>query len=349
MTDCGNLPAPGTWEDVSPAAFKNPSNMETWAVVIGLQDQRIYAAAGNITNGCGGDKPCKGTGAMESTDCGATWTAKSTGKNSDKLLTGDPWAMVIDPTNPDVIYINNGYGNDPTLYKSTNAGVDWAQLSTNPQKGVQSSVQDVAMDPNDPKHLAVSFHDNCDKPNNPMCISTTKDGGDSWTLINGPSALTGWQEAATLSVLGPTSYLYAAAGAWFTSDSGTSWTKVVDQGFYASYAGSTTIVNGTLYLTGGNTVYKSTSNPLGSVFTSIPGSIRASSIVSDGTTVWAGNAWDYGGTPMYSAPLSNLSMWTKNTVSGTMGRGPYQYAYDPTHHILYSASIGAGLWRIVTH
>jgi photosystem II stability/assembly factor-like uncharacterized protein len=285
---------------------------------------------------------------MESTDCGATWTAKSTGKNSDKLLTGDPWAMAIDPTNPDVIYINNGYGNDPTLYKSTNAGVDWAQLSTNPQKGAQSSVQDVAMDPNDPKHLAVSFHDNCDKPINPMCISATKDGGDTWTLINGPSALTGWQEAATLSVLGPTSYLYAAAGAWFTSDSGTSWTKVVDQGFYASYAGSTAIINGALYLTGANTVYKSTSNPLGSVFTSIPGSIHASSIVSDGTTVWAGNAWDYGGTPMYSAPLNNLSMWTKNKVSGTMGRGPYQYAYDPTHHILYSASIGAGLWRIVT-
>jgi hypothetical protein len=31
-----------------------------------------------------------------------------------------------------------------------------------------------------------------------------------------------------------------------------------------------------------------------------------------------------------------------------MGRGPYQMAYDPVHHIIYSASIGAGLWRMVT-
>ncbi|HEV8247089.1 MAG TPA: hypothetical protein VGP93_15030, partial [Polyangiaceae bacterium] len=149
IADCNNLPAPGTWEDASPEAFKNPSNMETWSVVLGIQDQRIYAAAGNVTNfgGCpqGQTCPSGGTGVLETTDCGATWTAKTTGENSDKLLTGDPWAMLIDPGNPDVIYMNNGYGSDPTLYKSTNAGVDWTALWPHPVWKQTSHVQAIAM------------------------------------------------------------------------------------------------------------------------------------------------------------------------------------------------------------
>ena len=38
----------------------------------------------------------------------------STGTNADKLMTGDPWAMLIDPLNPRTMYVNNGYGQDAT-------------------------------------------------------------------------------------------------------------------------------------------------------------------------------------------------------------------------------------------
>jgi hypothetical protein len=343
ITDCDELPEPGSWEDISPQAFKDPSNMETWAVVLGIQDQRIYAAAGNKTNGGN-----EGTGALMSTDCGATWTEQTTGTNSDKLLTGDPWAMLIDYGDPETVYMNNGYGADPTLYKSTNAGVDWTQLSPHPTWGVQSHVQAMGMNPYDPEHIAVTFHDTCSTPYHGLCLSYSKDGGDTWHIFDGPEPLNGWQEAATISVLGSSHYLYAANGAWYTSDTGSSWTKVADKTFYASYAGSTALIGDALYLGGGGILLKSTSDPLGSVFTEVAGSQNVTTMISDGTKLYGGNAWNYGGNPMYSASLDNLGTWTQNTTSPAMGRGPYQMAYDPVHHLIYSASIGSGLWRMVT-
>jgi photosystem II stability/assembly factor-like uncharacterized protein len=31
------------------------------------------------------------------------------------------------------MYMNNGYGNEPTIYKSTNGGVDWTALNPDPE------------------------------------------------------------------------------------------------------------------------------------------------------------------------------------------------------------------------
>jgi hypothetical protein len=83
---CPNLPAPGSWENISPPAFSSPANMETLSVVVDPSDQSVYAAAGNKTNGGNG-----GTGVYRSKDCGATFELVSTGMNGDKLATGDPW------------------------------------------------------------------------------------------------------------------------------------------------------------------------------------------------------------------------------------------------------------------
>jgi photosystem II stability/assembly factor-like uncharacterized protein len=323
-------------------AFRVPSNEETLAVVVSQQDQTVYAAAGNKTNGGNG-----GTGVLKSTDCGATFTAVTTGMNSDKILSGDPWAMMIDPLSPQTLYINNGYGNDPTIYKSTNGGVDFAALSPHPTRGTNSFVQDLAMDPANPQHIAVSFHENCTAPYNPLCLSSSTDGGATWQLINGPAQLGGWAEAATLSVLGPDSYLFASAGAWFTKDAGKTWTKVVSDNFNAAYPGSTTLApDGTLYLTGSGAVYKSHSDPLGSVFTAITNSPRASVIIHDGVNLFLSNAWG-SPAPNWTAPLSDSSKWS-HMQSPSMSRGGNQLAYDASHHIVYSANWGAGLWRLVT-
>ena len=48
---CDDLPAPGAWHNISPAALSMPANMETLAVVVNPIDQTVYAAAGNKTNG----------------------------------------------------------------------------------------------------------------------------------------------------------------------------------------------------------------------------------------------------------------------------------------------------------
>jgi hypothetical protein len=317
--------------------------LETVTVILGIQDQRIYAAATNKTNGGNG-----GTGVYMSTDCGASWTAQTTGTNSDKLLSGAQWAMMIDPRDPAVIYTANGYGNDPTLYKSTNAGVDFAQLTPYPGKGVQVMVQAIAIDPGNPDHIAVTFHDNCTSPWNGLCLSYSNDAGATWNLFNGPSALSGWQEAASMAVLGPTSYLYTGNGAWYTDDSGASWDKVGDALFAGSYNGSMLFADGKLFMGGASLVMESTSEPLGSSFTTISGSTSMTTMTSDGTKLYGGNLWNYGGNPMYSAPLDDLSSFSHNTTAPNMGRGPAQMAYDPVHHIIYSASMVAGLWRMVT-
>jgi len=345
VTNCGSLPAVGKWELIDPPQFAMPTNMEVLSVVVAQQDQSVYASAGNKTNGGNG-----GTGVLKSTDCGATWTKVSTGMNGAKLDTGDQWAMLIDPTNPSILYSNNGYGNDPTMYKSTNGGVDFTALLVHPDKGVGSFVQDIAMDPKDPKHLAVSFHDNCGKAGyNAMCFSRSTDGGATWKLFNGPASLGGWQEGASLSIFGPTDYMFASTGGgWFTANEGQSWDHVINDGFNGAYGGCTTIApDGTAYLASAASIYKSNSNPLGASWTKIAGSPHTSVIINDGKQLIASN----GGTdphPMWTADLTDVTKWTQMKDTPDMGRGANQLAYDSVHHIVYSASWAAGLWRMVT-
>jgi hypothetical protein len=344
VRSCNSLPAVGQWENITPDPFKNPSNMETLAVIVNPLDQTLYAAAGNKTNGGN-----SGTGVYKSTDCGATFTFVTTGMNKDKLLSGDPWAMMLDPTSPDTIYINNGYGNDPTLYKSTNAGVDFTALSPHPVWKTGSFVQAIAMEPGNPQHLALTFHTTCEAPYNGMCLSRSNDGGATWLVFNGPSKITGWQEGASLSVLGATRYLLTCpfgGGAWYTADEGQNWSMVVPGNFDGSYAGGTNIApDGALYLAGANAIYKSTSNPLGSVFTQIPGSPKATVLVNDGVSMYASYSWAYGGNPVWTAKLGDTTKWTNMVQTG---RGANQLAYDSAHHIIYAANWANGLWRLVT-
>src|SRR5258708_11887702 len=65
----------------------------------------------------------------KSTDCGATWTKTNTGKNGAALDKGSQWTMLVDPTNPEVLYTNSGFGVSG-VFKSVNGGVDWDQVLT---------------------------------------------------------------------------------------------------------------------------------------------------------------------------------------------------------------------------
>ena len=48
---------------MTPAALKTPSNMQPWSVAL-APDGTVFAAGGNITNGCGGSSgvACVGSG-----------------------------------------------------------------------------------------------------------------------------------------------------------------------------------------------------------------------------------------------------------------------------------------------
>jgi hypothetical protein len=66
----------GVWQDISPAAFYMPANLETLAVAVNPKDETVFAVAGNVTNGSSGPAgttcPSMGTGIYKSGDCGAS-------------------------------------------------------------------------------------------------------------------------------------------------------------------------------------------------------------------------------------------------------------------------------------
>jgi hypothetical protein len=101
-------------------------------------------------------------------------------------------------------------------------------------------------------------------------------------------------------------------------------------------------------------MYAAGANPLYAVGTDrsgpwykIAGAPRTSVVIDDGVNLIVSNTWDYGGQPFYITQLSNPTVWT-HMPSPSIGRGAYQFAYDKSHHIVYAACMGAGLWRLVS-
>ena len=183
------------------------------------KDDAVFASAGNVTNAgaCPSGQTCPsgGTGILKSQDCGATWTPisdETPGTPSANFLTGALWSMLIDPVDTDTMYVANGYGTDPTIYKSVDEGIDWVELNPDPTHAVASTVppvQSISIDPSDHNHLAITFHADCAAPWTPWCFSQSTDGGSTWQLFNGPTSVpgftvTGWSEGASISVLGAT-------------------------------------------------------------------------------------------------------------------------------------------------
>lgn len=338
----------GQWENVEPAGFHEPSNMQTVAVAVDPIQGVVYAAASNKTNGGDGS-----TGIHRSDDCGATWTLQSTGEHGADLNTGQLWAMMVDPSTPSTIYVANGYGSGPTLYKSSNAGVDWRPLEPAPEGTLTygNFVQAVAMDPQDSEHIAVTFHDNCNAPNHSLCLSQSTDAGDSWSLFDGPAELGGWQEAATLSVFGPQHYFYGSGeGGFYTADGGATWHEVIESGMFARYAGSIAIGgDGSAYAAvSGAGVFVSHADPtadppilLGSSWQLLEGSPQSTNIVSYGAGLIAGTI---NGPPFVQAELADPSVWAVMPTQVTQGSN--QMAYDPAHHVVYSANFEGGLLRL---
>jgi hypothetical protein len=366
--------AVGTWQDITPQAFSNPPNMETLVVAVNPQDETVYAAASNKTNGAGcpsgSSCPDTTTGIYKSSDCGATWTpitTKTPGTDSANLFSGSPWAFLIDQVEPSVMYLANGYGDSPTVYKSTNGGVDWTALNPDPAKAVGMPypfVQSIAIDPFNHGHLAVTFHADCSSPYNGFCLSESEDGGGTWKEFNGPSAITGWLEGASINIIGPTHYIVVGSqGVWYSGDTGGHWTQLGTQWVTAPYSGVTHIgPDGTLYVGAGNSVMYSppapnmvppfaigSGTPSLSVLSQSPG---VTFLVDDGVNLYATPSYGYNDQEFFSAPLGNLSSWKqmpdKICSPGGKCRGADEMAYDAAHHVVYAANWAAGLWRLVT-
>jgi fibronectin type 3 domain-containing protein len=349
------------WENITPSAF---AGFQPLSVAVDPQNQALFSAAGN------GPGPT-GTGIYKSTDCGATWSFVSGGYNND-LTTGNVWSMsvVIDPNSPSgkSMYASGAYATasgGQALHKSTDGGVTWKVLNSDPNNVLSlhtDFVQVFAVDPTNPLHIAVTFHDNCTSMFPASCMSETFDGGTTWTEFNGPP-ISGWSEGAGIAILpGPnntTSLIHTDEGSYNayyavdTPGATKTWIQVITNvPFYSSLFDLA--ADGTAYVGSRGGIYYSratTNSPLGRTWTLLPNSPQAAALIDDGVNLIATDLWSQtAGQPFHSTPLatitnSNAPAWT--SMTGSSGGASSTMAYDSVNRIVYSSNPLTGVWRYV--
>lgn len=106
-----------------------------------------------------------------STDGGDHWTPIKINSQNNSIAA----TVAIDPTNNNTLYVG-GYNSswNPLLYKSTNGGASWADITG----GIQGEVRNVAVDPSSPNIIYVSTS---------FGIWKSENSGSSWIKTNAPS------------------------------------------------------------------------------------------------------------------------------------------------------------------
>jgi photosystem II stability/assembly factor-like uncharacterized protein len=117
---------------------------------------------------------------MVSTDRGATWKGVW-----PKANPGGGWALAIDPTNPDHVFVGLNMNADRSatfIYETTNRGQTWTQNGLKPQADKEGIIS-IAFHPTNPN--IVWAGGNTDQADNPTYSRLWKstDGGRSWTLM----------------------------------------------------------------------------------------------------------------------------------------------------------------------
>lgn len=192
----------GVWQNVTPSQLA----VGTWCIPQGTQACPEAGQTGNTgqlatygSNAFVLDPSHPGTvylgtsslGIWKSTDCGAdgSWTHVNTGTLGSALDAGRNWTIVIDPTNSAIVYTVAGYGQGG-IFKSTNGGVDWAQiLSADIMTATTGFMERITMDPTDHTHLVASFHTNCTgtAPAGARVVANTGSDPTDVTLVTAPT------------------------------------------------------------------------------------------------------------------------------------------------------------------
>ena len=229
-----------TWTNISPAGGFTGTQV-TAVAIDPVHIQTIYvAASANL---------------YKTTDGGTHWTEIDNGLPSGPL--SNFGAIVIDPTNPSIVYAGSGETLAGSIYKSTNGGASWTNVGGGVPltAGSVLSLGGLAIDPTHPKTLYLGGYDGT-----PMAKTT--DGGATWAHI-----ANGFVQTIAVNPASPsTVYFSGPFGISMTTDGGSTFTSFLGPG----QVGQILIVNGlaidpsnpaTVYAGAGDTIYKSTATP----------------------------------------------------------------------------------------
>jgi photosystem II stability/assembly factor-like uncharacterized protein len=199
--------------------YRTTDNGATWATLVTgfpvssiavapSDPQVIYAGTGD---GCHSGIP--GT-LRRSTDSGQTWQA----------VTGGPWALDVNPTNPDQVVGLQCDG----VYKSTNGGQTWAKL---PGTGVPNyDGATLTRGVNDRTTIYAVYA----SEGGTAAIQRTTDDGRTWKLLPTPD-MYGLHDLAVDPKNAKHIYFVGGSGFYASADAGQTWNKL-DQGLEATDA-----------------------------------------------------------------------------------------------------------------
>jgi len=332
---CANLAAAGVWEKIT------PPQVPIGAGGVGVPNVVVNPLAPGELYICTDHK-----GIFKSSDCGASWTKIDTGRNAAALDSGTAWLFVIDPVTPNVIYADSFQGSNNNLFKTTNGGVDWDPLWKPGEAAMKAAgyPELLAIDPTNHLHLVANFHQNCNAPYSPVCFGETTDGGETWRIVNGPPALKGWAEDASPIVIDANTFLLGAifTPLYLTRDDGATWTQV-------SGSGGLRMVhdNGWYYDGAAFSIQRSKDLSSWTSLDKTPGLVGFG-FVSDGQTLFASSRYKVNYVRSAVADGATWTAFAGPSPLVSQDDGSYSLAIDTSHHILYSANQGSGLFRMYT-
>ena len=188
--------------------------------------QVVYAGTGEA-NGSGDSR--YGIGLLKSTDGASTWSLIPGPSNAfyRKSLS----KIVVSPTDPSTVYLttangNYGVGGNGGVWKSTDGGATWANVTAAAGLDSGQSFRDLVLDPTTPTTLYAA---------GASSLYKTTDGGATWAILGGglPTANIG-RTALALCASAPGT-LYASItnssnssllGLYKTTDGGNTWAKL---------------------------------------------------------------------------------------------------------------------------
>jgi hypothetical protein len=347
---CGNLPAAGTWQNVTPPGTSSRPAVNgtvAAAIIVDPFDSRKVWLGTGLEN----------SEIWRSDNCGATWTRVNTGPGSvgdyktfGGVGDGAQWSMQADPVDPGVLYAVSGYGAE-SLWKTTDGGYSWIDVLAGTEYERHAGyrfVNNVSIDPTDHLHVVVSTHGDCTAPYQPSCIAETKDGGRTWKVLSAPE---GWTEGGGLVLVKGQVWVWCGPSMKVTKDGGNSWLSVSLDGGGSCEAEYTIrsfvpATNGKYYLGSRQGVLRSTN---GETWERVPGTKGAMVMIAQGTRkLFAANQWQ---PSLKFANLDNDESWSDlpappQISQGTDGGIPF-LAYDDAHGILYASLFSGGVARMV--